>query len=180
MDYEGKEICQGCKRTGSESPRPYKNELCYSCGRALKIGMTHEAESSIEYANVFQHYFAYSDKGVKDALFKVLGVLNVETANGKGVCVNIRHSFGNNGLYFKIDKRLIEPLTELFEYMSSRIRNIEQQEKEIPKKAQKEVEILKDKIFNDGIKRGKQLLFMLNSGEISVSDFADRIEKYKH
>lgn len=50
--YQGKEVCQGCSKPGSEAQRYSKDELCKECKESIKLGRAKEVELNEEYAEV--------------------------------------------------------------------------------------------------------------------------------
>lgn len=175
--YTGKEICQGCKKTAKESPKIDKNSLCSSCNEIYKQGKAEITYKSIGYVSLRQFIHAYydsvtwDDKGyITDFMIEVIKGFDNPSATSEKVSA-LKNAFGDNCIYGTIPKPLYEPLKKLCLDLEKVIAKYRKDIEEIPSKAAKEVQKEKDRIYNEGIKKGQDLLFALNRGDITMSDF---------
>lgn len=169
MNYEGKEPCQGCGKLGSEINRYSKNELCPICKSLFEKGKRIDFEENEKFVNVRQHFFSYRPDWINISLHSILSSLNNPPANAKGYLA-IKSAFGSNQKEYKVNEKYIEPLRELFLKIESEIYSVEKCKKEIPDLVRNELQSQKDKIFNEGVEKGRKLLFQLNSGDISANE----------
>ena len=178
--YKGKDKCAGCGSPGNEKSRSDREALCYDCKETLRIGKTRQQESKVKYSFIFQHYFAFTGKFLNNKIHEFLKAVDIpsaENTDGKPL-QNIKYSSGGNGKYYHIDSRLTEPLKSLFLEMEKYSSNIEKQIEELPKLASKQANKERDKIYQEGVERGKSLLVQLNTGEITLQDFDQNQKLY--
>lgn len=177
MVYEGKEKCQGCGKPGTESIRRSKDKLCDECSKYLQLGKVREVESGIKYAGVFQHFNAAS-RELNNALQAFLAAVHNPHSNVTQGYHCILKEWGDNGLRYIVDSRIVEPLQALMEVLRKRDYELRMQLEELPGQAEKAANAERNKIFNEGVKYGRNLLSQLNSGEISVNEFEKERSKY--
>ena len=79
---------------------------------------------------------------------------------------------------FVIPKETLEIARELCKKLSETCNKLEYKKEHYKEELQKELNVQKDEIFNDGVKYGRNLLFQLNKGEITLDDFNKDIKKY--
>ncbi len=173
--YEGKEVCQGCGKSGSESPRVSKNTLCDRCKEELRKAKSLNIENSCEYVYVAQHIFAcnrfdFNDNSLNELIIELLLAFNNPYERGTGM-ESIKDAFGDNKIYVNIPKRILEPLKKFAHTMEQFNIQLRKEKDAIPEEASKAVQAEKDKIYNEGIMKGRDLLFQLNNNEISQNDF---------
>lgn len=173
MSYNGKEICQGCNRPGTEKMRYTKTSLCEDCRTELIAGRTAVIESKIIYKGVFQHYHAY--RSINDCVHELLTALHNKSAKTLGVYTSLKHAFGGNGNNYKIDERFVEPLAKCFSKLDEESWKLYKERNALPELAKQEVQKEKDRIFNEGVEKGRSLLFQLNTGEISMTEFEQNL-----
>jgi hypothetical protein len=172
--YEGKEICQGCGKTGAEKPRYRKSELCKDCENQLKIGRARQHEDHIEYVRICQFMHAYSsldfhDKRLNRIIYDLVNSLNNESAEYNSNDA-IKTYFGDNVYWATIPKSFLEPLQVFGESMNKYVMELRKEKDNLPKLAKEEVAKEKDRIYNEGVKKGRDLLFQLNNGELTIDD----------
>ena len=177
--YQGKEICQGCKISGALKPRPIKDDLCRSCKLILNKGKTKHEEEDTEYTFTFLHSNAQFHKNALDFGHKILGILHKENAEFRYRDRIHDQYVGNYGIEYKIPKKSFEPVKSLIIELSKSYKDIENENKNLEVQAKEVVQKLKDEIFNEGIKRGKNLLLMLECGELTMHDFAKNLPYHK-
>lgn len=180
--YTGKEVCQGCKKPGTEVARWYKTDLCQSCKSIIYLGKAELVHRSMEYVGIRQHHFAFSDSVdwdtgglINDFLRDVLTSMDNPTAEKIAYSVAIKNSQGDNTYNPTVPKAIIEPLTKFCLRMEEVIKAVRQDKDSFPRLAQLEVSKERDRIYNEGIEKGRNLLFELNAGNITMDDFAKNI-----
>src|SRR3990172_275483 len=94
-----------------------------------------------------------------------LQLLTVDCTHGLRVIENIKNSWGNNGKYYKIPAAAFEPLQEFFLAMDRAAEDMSPDniEKAVGDATRKE----RNKIYNEGVEHGRNLLFALNDGTIT-------------
>lgn len=173
--YTGREICQGCSKPGSESPRNEKTALCKSCQNELRKSRAINFIAECEYIQIRQHYHAFQSLSsgndpLGELMIGLLEILDNPYVDASGYQC-IVHTQGDNCLWAKIPKKLLEPLRLFTDEMSAYIRKIKEEKEALPKMAKDVVQSEKDRIYNEGIERGRNLLFQLNNNEITPDQF---------
>ena len=175
--YTGKEKCQGCGKSGTESPRLEKDHLCHTCEDLLNLGKAKDVELTKEYKAVKQHLHAYTAE-LNPIVHEILDALNNPTAKRISFPEDLYYSSGDNCRYYKIETKLFEPLRKLFGDLEKLYRNIKVQREQIPIDARLEVDLYKHEIYNQGVAHGRNLLIQLNNGEITADQFTkDQVYK---
>jgi len=177
--YNGKEVCQGCKKTGVEVPRYQKTQLCQQCEKALKAGLSELHERNIEYVGIRQWYHAFGsvewdDKSLNEAIIALIKSVH----NPHAKCYDnepIKAAHADNCLYANIPKLFLEPLRKFGKTMDGFVTDLRNKYENLPRESAKEVQKEKDRIYNEGIEQGRDLLFQLNSGAISIDDFNKKL-----
>lgn len=174
MSYEGKEICQGCKKPGTEVPRPEKNSLCPRCAQILNKGNIVDIEDNTEYIGIAQHFFAYrslsfNDNTLNEACIELLK--SIDNPYKKPITWETLNGYhGDNRIRVIIPLKFYKPLQMFLQKMSDYVGTIREEKENIPNLASKAIQAEKDKIYNAGIEKGRSLLFQLNSGDISANE----------
>lgn len=174
MRYEGKEICQGCKKPGYEVSRREKGSLCPVCLEKYIKGCRVDVEEKIEYIGIHQHYFAYSglhfnDNTLNEACIELLKAINNPFAKPK--CYEwMAANHGDNRTSAIIPVYFYRPLQDFLRKMNEYVLKIRKEKDSIPELVEMAIQVEKDKIFNEGIEKGRKLLFQLNSGEITANE----------
>lgn len=177
MRYEGKELCAGCKKTSQESPRTRKNDLCWVCEEALEYGRAKKHEDGIEYQRVRQHYHAYRSNELNKLLHDLLKSLHNPSAKAGGY-EEVKHYFGDNVGWYTIPSHTFKVVVEFMQRLEDKMKDITEQYEGIEPAAKIAVSNEKNRIYNEGVQKGRELLMSLNNGEISMSDFSKSINKY--
>jgi len=181
MPYSGKEPCPGCKKPGNENSRDSKNSLCWSCDKIYKLGQAKDKELSEEYVRVTSWpnnmaSFNFDDRSLGNFLGRFLKIMDNPNAKYEET---IRQPFHKHNIHGSrshiIPKKLVEPLTEFFEEMNKFVYDLKEESENIPKKAREAVQEEKDRIYNEGIDKGRDLLMQLNGGDITQKDFEDNL-----
>lgn len=179
--YQGKEICQGCSKSGAEAPRYSKDELCQSCKESIRLGRAKEIEMKEEYTDVSSWSTSltsldFGDRILPNLLSGLLDGLHNPYAQSTQKLhqpFNPHNSYGSN--WHTIPTRVVEPMKEFFEKIQAVIKDIKQEKDNIPQVAREAVQDEKDRIYNEGVEVGRNLLFQLNQGEITETDFAKKL-----
>lgn len=176
--YTGKETCQGCGRPGDEAPRSEKNKLCTQCKDELTIGRGVKRKKDIASgcAYVFQHYHAFRTTELNHLVHKILSALHNDNAETEGSIVNLKYSSGSNGKYYKIPLEAFEPLKEFFLAIDKAAEELAPDN--IAKAVKEATRNERNKIYNEGVEHGRNLLFALNDGTITPADFAKDVKKF--
>jgi len=179
--YQGKEVCQGCRKPGTEVPRYSKDELCKSCSEILKLGLAKDFKNKEEYTSVSSWPTSlpsldFGDRTLSDLLRGLLDGLHNPHAESTG---NLFHPFNSPNIHgsvnHKIPTRVVEPMKEFFEKIQTIIKEIKQEKDGLPNMAKEAVQEEKNRIYNEGIEKGRDLLFQLNQGSITQEDFAKNL-----
>lgn len=180
MNYTGKEVCQGCRQPGNTKPRWKKDSLCADCESALMAGKAHGKELE-PYVEFFQHFHAFHEK-VTPLVHKILAALHNEniTHSQYKRFESMLQSFGSNGKRYTIPERCYAPLKEAFLELDKQVRLLEKSLQALPGIAKEEVQKERDRIYNEGIEKGRNLLLQLESGGLSMDDFYKQIPYHKY
>lgn len=181
--YEGIEPCPGCGRTGKEVPRTSKSSLCYECEQNLKLGkqisdyygreyktpqLDDLTKCSLPYNSIPIVYRKLTDflKTISRFEFKFA------RAGAKGLPENllkIREGYSNDS--FVLPAETVDAAKDLCKTIYEKCREISDKEYYLRSEMRKVLEIERDKIYNEGIRHGRNLLLQLNNGEIGANDF---------
>ncbi len=182
--YKGLEVCQGCNKSGSDNPRDNKNSLCSSCDRIFKLGSSKDFESNIEYIRVHDWHNGYNslewgDNTLDHLANELLGKLHNPFADTKGsVDFPRRQHLGQN--LYSIPVVYAESLKNFFIELNKKINDMKNKKEALDKKCRHAVDdVIKNerqRIFDEGISEGKNLLMQLNKGTLSVSDFENTVK----
>lgn len=178
--YKGKEVCQGCKTTGVERTRHNKTDLCGDCKKLIKIGRAQEQEAKFKYVDIRQHYHAFSSMDFDDStlnkfIHELLRSLDCPDAEIVEFMIAIKPSSGDNCGRYKIPQPFVEPLTTFMGHMDKVVRDLRKQKDDLPYLAEKAVREEKTRIYNEGVEKGRDLLFALNSGTITLEQFNEKL-----
>ena len=169
MIYEGKETCQGCGKPGTTNYRYSKNQLCPNCQMIFDKGRMIDFNDNDKYVNLRQHYHAFRTQWINTELYNILKSLHTPAANALGWPA-IKSAFGNNEYTFKIKEKYIEPIKQLFLKIENEIVTVKDEKESIPELIKQQLKVERDKIYNEGIAKGRDLLFQLNLGDISATE----------
>jgi hypothetical protein len=177
--YTGKEICQGCKKSGAENPRHDKNGLCENCKNLLNLGKAKDFELSQKYISVrdWAHgltSFDFHDNTLDKALNEIFKALDNKTVPETSGRLDSLRSQPHGSIYYKIPEKVFNPIQDLFRELNQIFIKLRKEKESLPQLAKMEVEKQREDLFNKGVQRGRDLLFGLNAGEISLKDFEER------
>lgn len=180
--YKGKEVCQGCKKTGIEVPRWDKDGLCESCKGFIKIGRSVNVENLTEYVKIRDWVngfasFDFDDNSLNHFANVVLEAINNPDAPTKGE-IGLRENPGHSNVFYTVPKAFAVPLVEFLRNLEKVIISVKKEKQEIREQAKNAVRDEKNSIFNLGVEHGRDLLNQLNRGEITIDDFNKTVIKY--
>ena len=180
--YTGKEICQGCKKTGREEKRFHKNDLCEPCKSVLKKGNSIEFENNIEYTQVKDWYNGFNSIDFEDNSLDTLANRFFESLNNKYTkplsYESTKRSQPHGSVSYNIPKDIFEHLNNFLNQLNIKISEINKIKEDSKEYARNAVREEKNKIYNEGVEKGRELLFSLNNGSITMEDFDKRISRF--
>lgn len=181
--YEGKEPCPGCGRTGIEVPRTSKSSLCYECEQNLKLGkqigdyygreyktpqIDDLTKCSLPYNSIPIVYMKLRDFLITISRFE----FKFARAGAKGLPENLLNKMeGYSNDNFVLPAETVDAAKDLCRTIYEKCREISDKEYYLRSEMRKVLEIERDKIYNEGIRHGRNLLLQLNNGEIGENDF---------
>lgn len=179
--YKGKEICQGCSKTGEENPGDKKESLCSKCKTSFNLGLSIEFEKNTAYTTVRDWYNGFSSIDFDDKMLDCLGnelfqALNNPNAKPTGAQISTDRGQHNGSALYTIPTNVVEPLNKFLRCLNSKIREIREIKNNADLYARNAVSLEKDKIYNEGVEAGRNLLFQLNNGEITTTDFDKKLK----
>lgn len=75
---------------------------------------------------------------------------------------------------FVVPTEAVEPLKELCHALQDKMLEVKLKEDNMRRDLMKELDMEREEIYNEGVKRGRNLLAQLNSGEITVRELNER------
>ncbi len=191
--YDKSAPCPGCGRTGVEAPRVSKDSLCYDCAMALKIGRAIVKERQLD-RNFYKMddlrvglmtWYTIPIRSVEDALDELLKTFsqfertNVSIKEGLAAsqlagntnAITSHDSFILPDITFNAAKKLCKALKDVCEELN---RDHDNYKKELDAKLNEE----RNRIYNEGVAHGRNILFQLNNGEITAADINKEIKIY--
>ena len=194
--YKGKEPCHGCGRSGEEAPRLSKNGLCHDCTEALNIGRSLIKERNLERRmyvldDIMKSHLQWYSIPVSEVhaalknLLKTFSMFDERNASNRSEIVQDDYLAGraDSGtssdtivipvVTFDAAKRLTTVLEDICWKLEKERRDFKE---EIAEQCRKELHEEKNRIYNEGVRHGRNLLMQLNSGEITLSDFERPVE----
>lgn len=190
--YRGKQRCAGCGRTGEECPRFEKDGLCYNCAEKLQLGREVSAQLATEYSEVrfpelsTVHMTWYEIPFIQDAFKNFINRMtefSTKFASKYGKTplddfVLGRADCGTSSDVFVMPTEAVEPLKELCHALQDKMWEVRLKEDNMRAELGKELDAERNRIYNEGVERGRDLLRQLNDGEIGLNDFKAR-QKYE-
>lgn len=191
--YEGSAPCPGCGRTGEEALRVSKDSLCYDCAMALSIG-----RAIVKERNLDRNHYNMDDLRIGQMTWYTISIPSVESAlgellktfsqfdqnrvdtkegiaasqlAGRADAVTAHDNFILPDITFNAAKKLCETLKNVCWELR---RDRDNYQKELDAKLKEE----RNRIYNEGVAHGRNLLFQLNNGEITAADINKEIKKY--
>ena len=190
--YKGKQKCAGCGRTGEEHPRYDKDGLCLECYEKLKLGREVSEQlqrkcSDIKFdelSNVHMTWYEvpFIHHKLVDFIRSVVSFsTKFASVYGKPPCGDFllgTPGCGTSYDSFAVPTDSVEPLKELCKTIQDKMLEVRAKEDNMRAELEKELDAERDRIYNEGVERGRDLLRQLNEGEIGVNDFKAR-QKYE-
>ena len=185
--YEGTEPCPGCGVPGTKKARFAKNCLCEDCRSALEIGATIVKERSLD-----RNYYQMDDLTMAHITWYKVAIPEIESAL-KGLLETFsqfnRRYVSHNHEYFGP----MEPLTGHHDFVLPKVTyeaakvltekimdfcwQLRREKGDYKKKLEAELNEERNRIYNEGVSYGRNLLAQLNSGEITLSEMESTIVK---
>lgn len=183
--YKGAKPCVGCGRTGEEHPRFSKDGLCNECLTKLNLGREMSEFYGMKFARVTLPELStvdmkwYEIPYIQSALQEFL-----ESVSEFSVRFAERHgekpidsfivgypgsSCGSNE--FVIPTKSVQAARNLCKAFKEKMIELEVRERNMRADLKEELNKEREKIFNEGVRHGRNLLLQLNNGEISINDF---------
>jgi hypothetical protein len=191
--YKGNAPCLGCGRTGEERPRYSKDSLCPDCQAALEIGKTIVKEKELdrkfysmdELMTANMTWYAIPVQEIDNALRKLLHTFSqfdTRYAKWKGGTQDT-YLAGHAGCGTANDRFCIPTITfdaakELCQTIKDAAWELKSKTEKYREELQAELASEKDRIFNEGVEKGRNILMQLNNNEITPDQFIKLIKKY--
>ena len=190
--YKGNTPCPGCGRTGTEVPRITKDSLCEDCKTILHLGRDFCKERELErsyyrmddlmtgYMTWYQIIDSKIDQCLRNLLYTfsqfdrryVVGsYLQSTMLAGSAGCGTSADEFVLPTVTFNAARELCQAIEKAVHKLN---RDRDNYQKELDAKLNKE----RNRIYNEGVKHGRNLLFQLNNGEITADEINKEINKY--
>lgn len=179
--YKGKEPCQGCGKPGNEKHRMYKDRLCSSCQQVLDKFKTSEIEATtMTYVRVTQPrwgVFDISSRGGKNLSLSnmfvdsVLRGFNNENAPVDSGIKRLGSLSGGACQAYRIPEIVYKALVKSVAVIEEAVKEIREQQDAAFIAANTQLKKERERIYNEGVAKGRNLLMQLNSGEITIDDF---------
>jgi hypothetical protein len=169
--YEGKEICQGCQKPGTEKPRQHRHGLCSGCNKTLRAGaevLAIEKSDKAPRIMVRQHFHAFKSKSANDVAFALLSALNEPNAPYMRADT-LKYTFGTNQFYI-VREDVFEALKPVMLKIDEELYKHEMEMCNMSYTVRDAVAAEKERIYNEGVQHGRNLLMQLNSGTLTLSD----------
>ena len=181
--YTGNEPCPGCGHPASERWRPSKMDVCMVCRERLRLGENIEKYISQQedYVRFSHHIYAYRNDEVSKLSHELFSSVNSQAMKSTHE-YPITGASGSNNKMYCIPKKLYDWAREWFSNLDKRLLEIKKEEDQLPSKIELAIQFAvnqeRNKIFNEGVNYGRSLLVQLNSGEITMDKFNEKITKY--
>lgn len=190
--YKGAAPCPGCGRTGEEVARSSKDSLCNDCMNTLKIGRVIVKERNLDrkyflmddLTKGFMTWYLIRDYDIDGSLRELLRTFSqFDSRYAVGFCRQETMLAGQAGsgtscdcfvlpkVTFEAAKKLCHAIKDAADELN---RERDNYKDELDKKLNEE----RNRIYNDGVAHGRNLLMQLNRGEISVNDFEKPVKKF--
>jgi len=183
--YEGEKPCQGCGKSGKECPRIHINKLCDDCLKVYTIGKELRNDyrpedytmASAQWYKLRFYNHEHHGVEIEEAFFELLDAMarrvgftsRVDltdcsaTTSSKSVIISKK--------YADALKKIVDALGLQQAELRDGFASVETQRKEV-------IANERNKIYNEGVAHGRSMLLQLNSGEITLADFEEKIVKY--
>lgn len=190
--YKGTAPCPGCGRTGEEVARSSKESLCYDCIDTLKIGRTIVKERNLDRKRFlmddlttgFMTWYQIRDKDIDKSLRELLWTFSqFDSRYAVGYCRqdSMLAGYAGGGTShdcFVLPKVTFEAARKLCHAIKDAVDELNRERDNYKDELDKKLNEERNRIYNDGVAHGRNLLMQLNRGEISVNDFEKPVKKF--
>lgn len=186
LKYTGPAPCAGCSIPGTEVPRTGKDNLCQKCKELLILGRElqkdfKEKDYMMACVTWYKLEFYNSKHGGSDIdsafhkIFRLLHRRGLDYHNSinltKIEATTHHENYVMRTEYANAFKELIDALATQQNMLRDEFKEVEKLKEQVVKKE-------RNKIYNQGLKDGRNLLLQLNKGQITLEDFEKDIIKY--
>lgn len=183
--YKGTDTCAGCNISGEVKPRLSKTAICNDCANAIKLGNTvNILEEKERYINMGVRWYSFSfnnrDAGgaeVEKAFTNLFKTLHVGFQGCGSVDLTPRKAATASDSY-NIRKDVYEALVQIVEALEIQQSNFKSEVDSYERKLLDEFRDKKNMVYNEGVEKGRELLFSLNNGEITLAEFEKKLKRF--
>lgn len=190
--YKGNIPCPGCGRTGVETPRLTKDGLCEDCKEKLQIGrffckeygMKRKYYKMDELTTGYMTWYQIRNKEIDKCLRNLLRTFSQFDSRYAGgyerqeTMLAGTAGCGTSSDCFVLPKVTFEAARELCHAVENAVHKLNRERENYKKELDAKLNEERNRIYNDGVAHGRNLLFQLNNGEITASDINKEIKKY--
>lgn len=190
--YKGTAPCPGCGRTGEEKTRSSKESLCNDCMDTLKIGRAIVKERNLDRKYFlmddltlgYMVWYQIRDKDIDKSLRELLRTFSqfdcryAEGYRQQNYMLAGRAGSGTSSDCFVLPTVTFEAAKKLCHAIEDAVGELNRERDNYKDELEKKLNEERNRIYNDGVAHGRNLLMQLNSGEISVNDFEKPVKKY--
>lgn len=184
--YDGEAPCEGCGRPGTLVTRLTKDCLCEDCQRRLELGTLVEKDLTLtefgsikEFVDVMlPNRFTWNSK-IEYAMVKFFRAFNCPSglySTGQKRLLKINYDYNTH--HIVLPEFLVNAASDLCQTFHEEGNKIEEQRRNLRSEAEQLLNEERNKIFNEGVAYGRNLLLQLNNGEISLKEFESDVKKY--
>lgn len=179
LRYEGDQPCPGCGTPGTIKARTGKNDLCEDCKRLLQIGKeAKKFEEAVSYSIFHVTRYAFWRNDLDEAVFEFLKEISNESASPRGPSFHLFRDGVISPRTYRIPTLIAEPLEKFLNCIADIGRQFYRYEDKLAEENEEILNEERNKIFNEGVEYGRNLLFQLNRGELTAADISKEIKKY--
>lgn len=190
--YKGTAPCPGCGRPGTEVPRQSKDGLCLGCTELLNIGRQLRKEQKLDrdyflmddLTTGFMTWYQICNKDIDGCLRELLRTFSQfdsRYAHGYYRQDSMLVGYAGGGTSpdcFVLPKVTFEAARKLCQAINDAVGELNRERDNYKDELDKKLNEERNRIYNDGVAHGRNLLMQLNRGEISVNDFEKPVKKF--
>lgn len=190
--YKGTAPCPGCGRTGEEVARSSKESLCHDCLDTLKIGRAIVKERNLDRKYFlmddltmgYMVWYQIRDKDIDKSLRELLRTFSqfdcryAEGYRQQNYMLAGYAGSGTSSDSFVLPKVTFEAAKKLCHAIEDAVVELNRERDNYKDELDKKLNEERNRIYNDGVAHGRNLLMQLNRGEISVNDFEKPVKKF--
>lgn len=185
MIYTGPAGCPACGIPGSEKSRHRKDEICSDCRELINIGRElkpdyrpkHYIHVDLQWYTLQYYGHGRRTPEIEEAFKELLEAMHRKRI-GYAETIRIYDDNRASSDQYIVRKEYAVAIKKLTDILRNQQNSYTERMAEIEIEMEKEIKKVKNKIFNAGVAKGKQLLIGLNQGTISLTDFDAIIEKF--